>query len=182
MLIYSCLYKVERTPLFTSTDSLSLLINPPPFHLPSADYSQAHSHRLSNFLRRFGLYTFIYKLNAAVVHCMQSIFIYVCCSWLCSERLERGGPCSLLKNCVKWGLKEYIWKGVGWLVGLVVPVQEIFFPAMAALGGSVQKKIFLAVYYFTSFVPIAQQAGQTVSLYASLVMLAWPPYLNLSVP
>ncbi len=41
-------------------------------------------------------------------------------------------------------------------------VQEIFFPAFAALVGPVQGIFFLAVHYVNSIVPIAQQAGQAV--------------------
>ncbi len=37
-----------------------------------------------------------------------------------------------------------------------------FCPALAALVGPVQKIFFLAVHYFKSFFPIAQQAGQAV--------------------
>jgi hypothetical protein len=50
-------------------------------------------------------------------------------------------------------------KGVGWFIGLVMPVQEIF-SALATLAGPVQKFVFLTVHYFSYFVPIAQQAGQ----------------------
>ncbi len=35
-----------------------------------------------------------------------------------------------------------------------------FFPASVSLVGPVQNIFFLAVYYFSSFVPIAQQAVQ----------------------
>jgi hypothetical protein len=37
-----------------------------------------------------------------------------------------------------------------------------FFPASVSLVGPVQNIFFLAVYYFSSFVPIDQQAGQAV--------------------
>jgi hypothetical protein len=43
-----------------------------------------------------------------------------------------------------------------------VLVQEIFCPALAALVGPVQNIFFLSVLYFNAFVPIAQQAGQSV--------------------
>jgi hypothetical protein len=46
------------------------------------------------------------------------------------------------------------------LVGLVVPEKEIFCSGLAAPVGPVQNIFFLTVHYFTSFVPIAQQAGQ----------------------
>ncbi len=61
-----------------------------------------------------------------------------------SERLERVGPLLTCWNWGKWGLKEYSWKGLPWLVrwacragtrdfcpgfaALVSPVQNIFFP------------------------------------------------------
>ena len=51
---------------------------------------------------------------------------------------------------------------LGWFIELVVPVQEIFCPALAALVGPVQNIFSLTIHYFTSFVPIAQQAGQAV--------------------
>ncbi len=66
-----------------------------------------------------------------------------------AERPETGGPCWLLK--LRWWLKEYKWKGPSLVASLgsghVVPIQDIF---------------FLTLYYFTSFAPIAQQAGPAV--------------------
>jgi hypothetical protein len=55
-------------------------------------------------------------------------------------------------------------KGVlPWLVrGACCAGQKDFCSALAALVGPVQNIIFLAVHYFTSFVPIAQQARQAV--------------------
>jgi hypothetical protein len=47
------------------------------------------------------------------------------------------------------------------LVGLVVPVQEIF-DALAAPVSPVQNIIFLTAHFFTLLVPIAQQTGQEV--------------------
>jgi hypothetical protein len=38
---------------------------------------------------------------------------------------------------------------VGWFVGLVVPVQKNFCPALVALVGPVQNIIFLATHFFT---------------------------------
>ncbi len=73
------------------------------------------------------------------------------------------GPCWLLK--LRWmGIKEYKWKGffLGCLVGLVMPVQEIFCFAWAALVNLIKIFLFSPVHYFNSFVPIAQQAGQAV--------------------
>ncbi len=51
-----------------------------------------------------------------------------------------------------------------WLIRWARPagVQEIFCPALAALSSSVQNIFFLAVHFFTSLVPILQQAGQAV--------------------
>jgi hypothetical protein len=49
-----------------------------------------------------------------------------------------------------------------------------FRPALAALVGPVQDIIFLTVHYFTSSVPIAQQAGQAVvHRHLSLNMCLW---------
>ncbi len=61
---------------------------------------------------------------------------------------------------------QEVHKGVRWFLPwlvrwAVVPVQEIFCPAQTALFGLVQNIIFLAVHFFTSFVPIAQQARQS---------------------
>ncbi len=79
-------------------------------------------------------------------------------------------------NWGKWGLKEYIWKSsfLGWFIGLVMLVQEIFFcPALVALV-SVQYMFTLTVHYITLFVPIAHQAGQTVmSLRLSFHICLW---------
>jgi hypothetical protein len=45
-----------------------------------------------------------------------------------------------------------------------MPVQEIFVLPMVAVVGPVQNIYFLAVHYFSSFVPLVQQAGQAVVL------------------
>ncbi len=61
------------------------------------------------------------------------------------------------------------------LVGLLGcrPGTRDFCSALAALDGPV-KKFFLAVHYFISFVPIAQQAGQVAVLdRLSLTMYLW---------
>jgi hypothetical protein len=63
------------------------------------------------------------------------------------------------------------------LVGLVVPEQDIFCSALAALVGPVH--IYFSspytIVYFTSFVPIAQQAGQAAVLgRLSLSICLWP--------
>ncbi len=64
-------------------------------------------------------------------------------------------------NWGKWGLKEYKWKGsfLGCFVGLVVPLPEIF---VLGCYSWPPKYFFLTVHFFSSFVPIAQQAGQAV--------------------
>jgi hypothetical protein len=49
---------------------------------------------------------------------------------------------------------------LGCFVGLVVPVQSIFCPALAALVSPVQNIIFNTIHFFTLLVPIAQQPGQ----------------------
>jgi Mg2+/citrate symporter len=61
------------------------------------------------------------------------------------------------------------------MVGVVVPVQEIFCSALASLVGPVQTIFFLTDHYFISFLPIAQQAGQAAVLgRLSLCMCLWP--------
>jgi hypothetical protein len=63
------------------------------------------------------------------------------------------------------GTKGVHIKGIlPWLVHWArrASIQEIFFPALAALVGPVQNILLLTVHYFTSFVPIVQQAGQAV--------------------
>ncbi len=90
-----------------------------------------------------------------------------------SREAREGWP--LLK--LWWiGTQRVQMKGVlpiGWFVVLVVPVQEI----IVCHGCSSRprtKRIFLTVHFLSSFVPIAQQAGQAVVLgrlslrYASL--------------
>jgi hypothetical protein len=65
------------------------------------------------------------------------------------ERQERGAPADCW-NWGKWGLREYIMlKGsyLGWFVGIVVPVQEIF--VLPWLRISPVHIIFLAVHYVT---------------------------------
>ncbi len=76
----------------------------------------------------------------------------------------------------KWGLKEYIWKGSfhGWFVRLVVTL------FLSCHGWSCQP----STKYFTSLVPIAQQAGQAVVLrhpVSRYLSLVWPPYIPLSI-
>ncbi len=51
---------------------------------------------------------------------------------------------------------------LGWFVGLVVPVQGVFYPALAALVSPVQNIFFHTVHFFTSCVSIANQPGQAV--------------------
>jgi hypothetical protein len=52
-----------------------------------------------------------------------------------------------------------------------------FCPALAALVGQVQNNFFLTVHYFTSFVPIALQAGQAVvPRRLSINMCLWALY------
>jgi hypothetical protein len=58
-----------------------------------------------------------------------------------------------------------------------------FYPALAALVSPVQNIFFIAVHYFTSFVPKVQQAGQAVvlgrlsinkiSLGVAMILLMW---------
>jgi hypothetical protein len=57
-------------------------------------------------------------------------------------------------------------KGVflGRFVGLVVPIQELSVLPLTALVGPQQNIFLLNIHYFDSFVPIAQQAGQSAVL------------------
>ncbi len=67
------------------------------------------------------------------------------------ERLERGGPCW---NWEEWGFEEYKWKGsvlYPWLVRWVCYAgTRDSWPALAALGGPVQKYFFShrTLFYF----------------------------------
>jgi hypothetical protein len=87
------------------------------------------------------------------------------------ERLERGGPCWLLK-LRQMGTQKVHKKGsfLGWFVGLVVLVQEIFCPALTALVGPVKNMFFLTVHYFTSFVLITQKLGRQSCRVACLLI------------
>jgi hypothetical protein len=64
------------------------------------------------------------------------------------------------------GLKEYIWKGSfrGWVCWARRASIRDFGLSLAAQVGPVQNIFFLTVHYFTSFVHIAQQAGQVAVL------------------
>jgi hypothetical protein len=54
---------------------------------------------------------------------------------------------------------------LGWFVGLVVPIQEIFFLPLLLYSRPSTKYFFrLTVHYFNAFVPIAQQARQAAVL------------------
>ncbi len=54
---------------------------------------------------------------------------------------------------------------LGWFVGFVVPVQEIFvMPWLHDVVGPVQNIFFLTVHYFSALVPAAKQAGQAAVL------------------
>ncbi len=81
------------------------------------------------------------------------------------ERLERGGPCWLLK--LRWmGTQRVQMKGVlPWLVRWACRASTRgFCSTLAAIVGLVQNICFLTVHYFSSFVPIVQQAGQAAVL------------------
>ncbi len=98
-----------------------------------------------------------------------------------SERLERGGHCWLLK-VLNWELRTQRTNKRGpSLVGLmgVSCRYRDFYSALA------QYKIFfsLAVHYFNSFVPIAQQAGQAAVLdRLSLSMSLWEGWASENQP
>ncbi len=91
------------------------------------------------------------------------------------ERLERGGPCWLLK-LRQMGTQRAQMKGVfPWLVRRTCRASTgDLCPAFAALVRHSTIYFFLTVHYFNSFVPIAQQAGQaTVQGRLSLSMCLW---------
>ncbi len=71
-----------------------------------------------------------------------------------SERLERGGPCWLLKPLLKL-------RGVfSWLVRWACrAITRDFCSALAALDGPVPNIFFLAVHYFNSFAPSPRPAS-----------------------
>ncbi len=63
---------------------------------------------------------------------------------------------------------------LGWVVGLVVSVQEIFVLPLHALDSLVQYTFFLTEHFFNSFVLIAQQARQAAVLgHLSLSVCLW---------
>jgi hypothetical protein len=109
-------------------------------------------------------------------------------SWLTwPERLERCGPCWLLKQG-KRGHKEYKLKGsfLSWLVGLVVPVQEIF--VLPWLLWSDQYKIFFSSPYHTISIHLSpspsmlagSRAWSLVSLFVSLDMNVFAGFRSLT--
>jgi hypothetical protein len=103
-----------------------------------------------------------------------------------AERLERGGPCWLLKLRRMGTQRVQIKRRMGTqkvqikrgpslvgCLGLSCRYKR-FCSALAALVGPVQKNFFLAVHYFNSFVLIAQQAGQAAGLgRLSLIKCLW---------
>ncbi len=91
------------------------------------------------------------------------------------ERLERDGPCWLLK-LRQMGTQRVHMKGV--LTLLVRWARRAgtidFCPALAALVGPVQNIIFLTIHYFALFVPITQQTRKAVITgLLSLNMCVW---------
>jgi hypothetical protein len=82
------------------------------------------------------------------------------------QRDYREGGMALLtvETEVKWGTQGVHLKGVlPWLVHWAChAITRDFCPALGALFSPVQNIFFLASHYFTSFVPIPQQAGQAV--------------------
>ncbi len=85
---------------------------------------------------------------------------------MAGRETREGWPLLTVETEVNGSSKRTNEKGffLGWFVGLVVPVQEIFGSALAALVGPVQNIFFLILHYFNSFVPIGQQAGQAAVL------------------
>jgi hypothetical protein len=87
------------------------------------------------------------------------------------ERLEKGGSAATVETEVH---KEDKLKGpfLGWFVGLVVPVQEIFCSTMAALVGPVQKMFFLTtIHYFKSFAPSPSKLGTRQPCWAVFLLV-----------
>jgi hypothetical protein len=58
---------------------------------------------------------------------------------------------------------------LGWFVGLVVPVQAIFVPALAALVGPVQN-YFLTTRYFNFFVPMPFITTDTCVIMRNIIL------------
>jgi hypothetical protein len=67
-------------------------------------------------------------------------------------------------NGYGYSKKNEIGPFLGWLVGLVQPVREIFVLPMAAHVGPVHNIFFLTVHYLNSFAPIGHQAVQAAVL------------------
>jgi hypothetical protein len=83
-------------------------------------------------------------------------------------------------DCWNWG-KWVQMKGpfLGWLVGLVVPVPEILYPALAALVSPIQNIFFLTPHFSTLCIPVAQQPGQAVGTGCLSLYMCLLAYLSL---
>ncbi len=116
---------------------------------------------------------------------LKLIYDYVLCPERL-ERLERGGPCWLLKLMEKNGGSKSKNERVRPFFGLVVPLHEVFCLALAALIGPIFSSLYnISIDLFPS--PIASRtssrAGSPFSYYVSLVLSPcvdyiispWPP-------
>ncbi len=106
-------------------------------------------------LCRQGILVFSTSTIAALTRC-----------WLgYPEKLDRGGPCWLLKLRWMGTQRGQMKRALSWLVcWACADGTRDFCSALAALVGPVQNIFFLTVHYFNSFVFIPQQAGQSAVL------------------
>jgi hypothetical protein len=59
---------------------------------------------------------------------------------------------------------------LGWFVGLIMPVQEIFYPAFAALASPVQNIFLLTAHFFTIASPLPRNLGRPSCRVACLLI------------
>ncbi len=104
--------------------------------------------------------------------------------WNVQKNVANAGLCTLssvVEKWGKWGLKEYIWKGsfLCWFVGLVVPVQEIFFPGLAALVAPVQN-IFSSSYTILLLLHLHEETNEPTKEGPLSYVLQESPFASVS--
>ncbi len=120
-------------------------------------------------------------LSAPSTSCKQGLFILYVWSLVTIRETREGWPL-LAVETDETEMNELF---LGWFVGRVVQVQEIFFLALAALVGPVQNIFSRTVHNFNSFIPIACSKLGRQSCWAtmSLSMCLWSQYIaSLSLP
>jgi hypothetical protein len=82
--------------------------------------------------------------------------------FIIARETTEGWPLLVVEAESNWDSRSTSERGpfLGWFVGLVEQVQEIF--VLPWLLKPTYYNFFLTVHYFISFVPVAQQAGQAV--------------------